>query len=47
MLIGTEAVLHRIDRADVVAFLEFDQELLAPRQRAAEQASRWWHERRG
>jgi primosomal protein N' (replication factor Y) len=36
--IGTEAVLHRIDRADVVVFLDFDQELLAVRQRAAEQA---------
>ncbi len=36
--IGTEAVLHRIDQADVVVFLDFDQELLAVRQRAAEQA---------
>ena len=36
--IGTEAVLHRVDRADVVVFLDFDQELLALRQRAAEQA---------
>ena len=36
--IGTEAVLHRVDRADVVVFLDFDQELLAVRQRAAEQA---------
>jgi primosomal protein N' (replication factor Y) len=36
--IGTEAVLHRIDRADVVVFLDFDQELLAVRQRGAEQA---------
>jgi len=36
--IGTEAVLHRIDRAARVVFLEFDQELLAPRMRAAEQA---------
>ena len=36
--IGTEAVLHRIDHADVVVFLDFDQELLAVRQRAAEQA---------
>ena len=35
---GTEATLHQIDRADVVAFLDFDQELLAPRYRAAEQA---------
>lgn len=36
--IGTEAVLHRVDRADVVVFLDFDQELLVMRQRAAEQA---------
>jgi primosomal protein N' (replication factor Y) len=38
VLVGTEAVLRRVDRADVVAFLELDQELLAPRYRAAEQA---------
>ena len=38
VLVGTEAVLHRVGRADVVAFLELDQELLAPRYRAAEQA---------
>jgi len=31
-------VLQRIDRADAVAFLDLDQELLAPRYRAAEQA---------
>jgi primosomal protein N' (replication factor Y) len=36
--IGTEAVLHRHSRADVVAFMDFDQELLAPRYRAAQQA---------
>jgi len=36
--VGTEAVLHRVRSADVVAFLEFDSELLAPRFRAAEQA---------
>lgn len=36
--VGTEAVLHRVRRADVVAFLDFDQELLAPRYRAAEEA---------
>lgn len=36
--VGTEAVLHRIDKASRVVFLEFDQELLAPRFRAAEQA---------
>ena len=42
VLVGTEAVLHRVDaepaRAELVAFLEFDQELLAARYRAAEQA---------
>jgi primosomal protein N' (replication factor Y) (superfamily II helicase) len=36
--VGTEAVLHRVRGADVVAFLDFDAELLAPRYRAAEQA---------
>lgn len=36
--VGTEAVLHRLDRADVVVFLEFDSEMLAPRFRASEQA---------
>ena len=36
--IGTEAVLHRVRSADVVAFLEFDSEMLAPRFRGAEQA---------
>jgi primosomal protein N' (replication factor Y) len=36
--VGTEAVLHRVGAADVVAFLDFDAELLAPRYRAAEQA---------
>jgi primosomal protein N' (replication factor Y) (superfamily II helicase) len=36
--VGTEAVLHRVSGADVVAFLDFDLELLAPRYRAAEQA---------
>jgi primosomal protein N' (replication factor Y) (superfamily II helicase) len=36
--VGTEAVLHRIRSADVVAFLDIDSELLAPRYRAAEQA---------
>jgi primosomal protein N' (replication factor Y) len=48
VLVGTEAVLHRAmslavgagnrGRPGVVAFLELDQELLAPRARAAEQA---------
>lgn len=38
--IGTEAVLHRLPAASCacVAFLDLDQELLAPRYRAAEQA---------
>lgn len=36
--VGTEAVLHRVDRADTVVFLDFDRELLAPRYRAGEQA---------
>jgi len=36
--VGTEAVLHRVPQAGVVAFLDLDQELLAPRFRAAEQA---------
>ncbi|MDQ1534326.1 MAG: hypothetical protein QOF28_2087, partial [Actinomycetota bacterium] len=42
VLIGTEAVLQRVEvrrlRPVLVAFLDFDQELLAPRSRAAEQA---------
>ena len=38
ILIGTEAVLHRAGTADLVAFLDFDQELLAPRYRSAEEA---------
>jgi len=38
ILIGTEAVLHRATSAHAVAFLDFDQELLAPRYRAAEAA---------
>jgi primosomal protein N' (replication factor Y) len=37
-VIGTEAALHRITGADAIAFLDLDQELLAPRYRAAEQA---------
>ncbi|MBC8195061.1 MAG: hypothetical protein ISR43_01390 [Acidimicrobiia bacterium] len=36
--VGTEAVLHRVRSAARVVFLEFDQELLAPRMRASEQA---------
>lgn len=38
VVVGTEAVLQRIDQADAVAFLDLDQELLAPRYRASEQA---------
>lgn len=38
LAIGTEAVLHRVGRADAVAFLDFDQHLLAPRYGAAEEA---------
>jgi primosomal protein N' (replication factor Y) len=41
VFVGTEAVLHRLPagpRLGLVAFLDFDQELLAPRYRAAEQA---------
>jgi primosomal protein N' (replication factor Y) len=38
VLVGTEAVLHRVPGAHGVAFLDFDQELLAPRYRAGEQA---------
>ena len=38
LYIGTEAVLHRVPAADAVAFVDFDQELMAPRYRAAEEA---------
>ncbi len=38
ILVGTEAVLHRVADARAVAFLDFDQELLAPRYRSAEAA---------
>jgi len=42
VVVGTEAVFHRADvrraRPAVVAFLDLDQELLAPRYRAASQA---------
>ncbi|HEX7276765.1 MAG TPA: hypothetical protein VF244_05265, partial [Acidimicrobiales bacterium] len=38
VLVGTEAVLHRVAGAHAVAFLDFDQELLAPRHTAGEQA---------
>lgn len=38
IVIGTEAALHRVGRSETVVFLDFDQELLAPRYRAAEEA---------
>ena len=39
VLVGTEAVLHRVaGPVGLVAYLELDQELLAPRARASEQA---------
>ena len=38
LYIGTEAVLHQVPRADAVIFLDFDQELMAPRSRASEQS---------
>lgn len=38
VLVGTEAVLHRLEGVDLVAFLDFDQELIATRYRAAEEA---------
>lgn len=38
VFVGTEALLHRVRRIDVVAFVDFDAELLAPRFRASEQA---------
>lgn len=38
VVVGTEAMLQRIGRADAVVFLDLDQELLAPRYRAGEQA---------
>lgn len=38
LYVGTEAVLHRVDSVDTVVFIDIDQELLAPRFKAAEQA---------
>jgi primosomal protein N' (replication factor Y) len=38
VVVGTEAVFHQLASADLVAFLDFDQELLAPRFRAADEA---------
>jgi len=36
--VGTEALLHRLDSADVVAFIDFDNEVFAPTYRAGEHA---------
>lgn len=38
VVVGTEAALHRVPSAALVAFLDVDQELLAPRYRAADEA---------
>ncbi len=38
VVVGTEAALHRVGPVEVVAFLDLDAELLAPRARAAEEA---------
>ena len=38
VVVGTEAVLHRVRRASVVAFLDFDLHLLAPRLGAGEES---------
>jgi primosomal protein N' (replication factor Y) len=38
VIVGTEAALHRVPSAEVVAFLDFDAELLAPRYAAGEHA---------
>jgi primosomal protein N' (replication factor Y) len=38
LVVGTEAALHRVDHAGLVAFLDFDQHLLAPRFQAGEEA---------
>ncbi|MBT8239941.1 MAG: hypothetical protein KJN63_01790, partial [Acidimicrobiia bacterium] len=38
VVVGTEALLHRVAVAETVAFLDFDNELLGSRYRAAEQA---------
>ncbi|MCP3990630.1 MAG: hypothetical protein GY724_16245 [Actinomycetia bacterium] len=38
VVVGTEAALHQLTTVDRVVFLDFDQELLAPRYRAGEQA---------
>jgi primosomal protein N' (replication factor Y) len=38
VVVGTEAALHQLGQVGTVVFLDFDQELLAPRYRSAEQA---------
>jgi len=38
LVVGTEAALHRVARAELVVFLDFDQHLLAPRFAAGEEA---------
>jgi len=38
VLVGTEAVLHRVGRADLVVFVDFDAELAAPHYRSGEAA---------
>lgn len=38
LVVGTEAALHRVHRADLVVFLDFDQHLLAPRFTAGEES---------
>lgn len=38
VIVGTEAVLFRVSKADAIVFLDFDQELLAPRMSASEDA---------
>ena len=38
VVVGTEAVLHRLSGLAAVVFADFDQELVAPRYRAAEEA---------
>ena len=38
LFVGTEALLHRLDTARAVIFLDFDQELAVPRVRAGEDA---------
>ncbi len=37
LVVGTEAALHRVDRAGLVVFLDIDQHLLAPRFAAGEE----------